>query len=54
MEYGSISHLAAAMGVSKSDLEDWYYGQAEMPPEQYRAMLLIVTEWKASKGKADE
>jgi hypothetical protein len=46
-EFGSIAHLAWAMGVPQTDFSAWYKGEKEMPVEKYEQMLLIVADWKA-------
>ena len=48
-EFGSIAHLAWAMGVSQSDFNAWYGGEKEMPVEKYEQMLQIVADWKARR-----
>jgi hypothetical protein len=41
-EFGSLVHLAEALGVSREEMEAWRSGAAEMPPDIYQRMLEIV------------
>jgi DNA-binding transcriptional regulator YiaG len=41
-EFGSLAHLADALGVSREEMEDWRWGRAEMPAEKYQQMLELV------------
>ena len=46
-QFGSISHLALAMGVSRDDFLSWLHGRSEMPLEKYELMLGVVASQKA-------
>jgi len=48
-EFGSIYHLAIAIGVSPEDLQSWLSGTAEMPLEKYELMLALVASQKATR-----
>jgi predicted transcriptional regulator len=45
-EFGSLTHLAKALGVSREQLEAWRRGTAEMPVDKYEEMLEIVASRK--------
>lgn len=42
--YGSMVHLAAALGVAVSDLKNWSAGKAVVPADTYRAMMAVVAD----------
>ena len=44
--YGSISHLARAIGVTRHEMEEWLSGRREIPIEYYDACLALVTKLK--------
>ena len=41
-QFGSVTHLAWALGVSKADLDAWRSGTAEVPPDVYEKMVELV------------
>lgn len=41
-QYGSIAHLAEAIGVTPLQLRAWCNGTERVPLEQYREMIDIV------------
>ena len=48
-EFGSISHLATAIGVSRDEFLSWLAGSSEMPLEKYELMLGVVASQKAAR-----
>lgn len=42
-QYGSVAHLAQAIGVTQMQLYAWYDGTEEVPLEKYREMVDAVT-----------
>jgi hypothetical protein len=46
--YGSLAHLARAIGVSQQQLTAWRDGKEKMPTELFLKMHEVVTE--ANKG----
>jgi hypothetical protein len=43
-QYGSISHLARAIGVTRREMNEWLSGTKEIPIEYYDAFLALVTK----------
>jgi len=41
-QFGSVAHLARALGVSQEELEAWRSGIAEMPPGTYHRLLELI------------
>jgi hypothetical protein len=48
-EFGSIWHLAVAMGVSRDEFLSWLSGKSEMPLEKYELMLEVLASKKATR-----
>jgi plasmid maintenance system antidote protein VapI len=42
--YGSISHLARAIGVTRHEMEEWLDAKRDIPIEYYDALLALVTK----------
>jgi hypothetical protein len=40
--YGSIQHLARAVGVTRDEMDQWLSGRKEIPLEYYDALLTLV------------
>ena len=45
-QYGSIQHLAQALGVSRDVMDEWLSGRKEIPLEYYDALLALVGKLK--------
>lgn len=43
-EYGSLAHLAQALGVSVKKLQEWRDGEKPMPLKHYRKILDLLAE----------
>jgi len=44
--YGSIVHLARAVGVAPDEMRTWLRGEKEIPRDYYEAILELVTKQK--------
>jgi len=44
--YGSLVHLAHAVGVAADEMRTWLRGEKEIPPDYYEAILDLVTKHK--------
>lgn len=42
-QYGSVAHLAEAVGVTQMQLYAWYDGTEAVPLDKYRQMVDAVT-----------
>jgi hypothetical protein len=40
--YGSISHAARAIGITRDEMEVWLSGKKEIPMEYYDALLALI------------
>lgn len=44
--YGSLAHLAHAVGVAADEMRTWLRGDKEIPSDYYEAILALVTKDK--------
>jgi len=48
-EFGSIAHLARAIGVSRDEVLSWLAGACEMPLAKYEEMLETVASQRCTR-----
>jgi hypothetical protein len=48
-QYGSIVHLARAIGVTRDEMDEWLSGRKEIPIEYYDALLTLVGKLEDNK-----
>jgi hypothetical protein len=48
-EFGSVAHLARAIGVTAADLRDWAAGKQPVPQDKYLEMLEAVLARRAQR-----
>jgi hypothetical protein len=44
--YGSITHAARALGVTREEMDAWLSGREQIPMEHYDALLALVAKMK--------
>jgi CheY-like chemotaxis protein len=52
-EFGSLAHLARALGVVPDQLRAWRSGSEQMPLELYEAMLALAAERRQQRAGPD-